>query len=221
MVFDEMIGTTEMTVKTKMHPHVSGAATQVPVLVVGAGPGGLTAAIALARQGVESLVVERRTTPSTLPRATAASSRTMELLHGWGLEDAVRAGGVDVDWQLFVCETLARARPPVPRFRLASRRRNRARSSARLRPRAFPRITSSRSCSRTSPSSRWRASSSGPSSSASTTDRTTSRSCFVTSPAARRGSCARGTSSRPTVRAARCADQSVSTCSGPMICVES
>ena len=104
-----MIKTTEMTVNTKMHPHVSGAATQVPVLVVGAGPGGLTAAIALARQGVESLVVERRTTPSTLPRATAASSRTMELLRGWGLEDAVRAGGVDVDWQLFVCETFARA----------------------------------------------------------------------------------------------------------------
>jgi putative polyketide hydroxylase len=38
------------------------------------------AAVALARHGIECLVVERRREPSTLPRATAISTRSMELL---------------------------------------------------------------------------------------------------------------------------------------------
>src|SRR4051812_28863155 len=70
----------------------------VPVVVVGAGPAGLAAAIALARLGVETMLVERRAELSSLPRATAISLRTMELIRSWGLEDPVRAGGVDVEW---------------------------------------------------------------------------------------------------------------------------
>ena len=53
---------------------------EAPVLIVGAGPAGLTAAIALARHGIDSLLVERRPELSTLPRATVVSTRTMELL---------------------------------------------------------------------------------------------------------------------------------------------
>src|SRR4051812_49971131 len=70
----------------------------VPVVVVGAGPAGLAAAISLARLGVETMLVERRAELSSLPRATAVSLRSMELMRSWGLEDAVRAGGVDVEW---------------------------------------------------------------------------------------------------------------------------
>src|SRR3954467_14275007 len=69
-----------------------------PVVIVGAGPAGLTAAISLARLGVETMLVERRAELSSLPRATAVSLRSMELMRSWGLEDAVRAGGVDVEW---------------------------------------------------------------------------------------------------------------------------
>jgi putative polyketide hydroxylase len=80
-----------------------------PVLVVGAGPAGLMAALALARYGIEFLLVERRRSISGLPRATAVSTRSMELLRSFGLEDEVRAGGLEVDWLQWYCETLARA----------------------------------------------------------------------------------------------------------------
>ena len=84
------------------------AETETSVLVVGAGPAGLSAGIALARAGVDCLVVERRPEPSPHPRATVVSTRSMELLRSWGLEDRVLSAGVDVDWLMWRCETLAR-----------------------------------------------------------------------------------------------------------------
>jgi choline dehydrogenase-like flavoprotein len=74
---------------------VSARRLELPVVVVGAGPAGLMAAVALAGHGIECLVVERRREPATLPRATAISTRSMELLRSWGLEEEVRAGGAD------------------------------------------------------------------------------------------------------------------------------
>jgi 2-polyprenyl-6-methoxyphenol hydroxylase-like FAD-dependent oxidoreductase len=56
---------------------------------------------------------ERRRTPSTLPRATSVSTRSMELLRTWGLEAEIRAGGIEVEWMGWVCETLATASPGV------------------------------------------------------------------------------------------------------------
>ena len=69
---------------------------QVPVVIAGAGPAGLVAAVTLARHGVGSLLVERNRSLSPLPRATAVSTRTMELLRSWGLEDEVRAGQLPI-----------------------------------------------------------------------------------------------------------------------------
>src|SRR5215211_651346 len=82
---------------------------EVPVLVVGAGPAGLTVAIALASQGVPTLLVERRRDLSSLPRATVVSTRSMEIFRSWGLEEPIHAGGVDVEWLLWTCKTLADA----------------------------------------------------------------------------------------------------------------
>lgn len=79
---------------------------EVPVLVVGAGPAGLTAAATLARYGVESLLVERRSWLSDLPRATYVSTGSMELLRSWGLELEIRAGAIEVDWCGWIGETL-------------------------------------------------------------------------------------------------------------------
>jgi 2-polyprenyl-6-methoxyphenol hydroxylase-like FAD-dependent oxidoreductase len=71
--------------------------TNFPVVIVGAGPAGLAAAIALARRGVESLIVDQRHKRSSLPRATTISTRSMELIRAWGLEQEILAGGVDVE----------------------------------------------------------------------------------------------------------------------------
>ena len=79
------------------------------VVVVGAGPGGLSTAAALGSYGVETLVVDRRGAPSTLPRATVASTGTMELLRRWGLEERAWERAVDVEWLAWACETLAAA----------------------------------------------------------------------------------------------------------------
>jgi 2-polyprenyl-6-methoxyphenol hydroxylase-like FAD-dependent oxidoreductase len=80
---------------------------ETPVVIAGAGPAGLAAAISLARLGVATTLVERRAELSSLPRATAVSLRSMELIRSWGLEDAVRAGGVDVEWRGRQSATLA------------------------------------------------------------------------------------------------------------------
>jgi 2-polyprenyl-6-methoxyphenol hydroxylase-like FAD-dependent oxidoreductase len=79
----------------------------VPVLIVGAGPAGLVAAITLTRYGIDTLVVEKRDELSTLAKAQVISMRTMELLRAWGLEGAVRAGAADVEPLGWVTSTLA------------------------------------------------------------------------------------------------------------------
>jgi 2-polyprenyl-6-methoxyphenol hydroxylase-like FAD-dependent oxidoreductase len=83
------------------------AAEEVAVLVVGAGPAGLATALELAGHDVPVMLVERRAGLSPLPRATAVSTRTMELIRAWGLEEQVRAGAIDVSWDGWISETLA------------------------------------------------------------------------------------------------------------------
>jgi 2-polyprenyl-6-methoxyphenol hydroxylase-like FAD-dependent oxidoreductase len=66
--------------------------SHVPVLIVGGGPSGLTAALELGRRGIEVLIVEPRSTLDPLrPRAKTTSVRTMEHLRRWGLADTLRA----------------------------------------------------------------------------------------------------------------------------------
>ncbi len=78
-------------------PHYNELASTYDVLVVGGGPCGLAAAIALGRCGVRTLLVEKHSTTSFHPRGHVVNARTMEILRTWGLEDAVRARGIPHD----------------------------------------------------------------------------------------------------------------------------
>jgi tetracenomycin A2 monooxygenase-dioxygenase len=62
-----------------------------PVLVVGAGPVGLSTAVFLARHGIRPLLVEKRTGTSVLPRAPGLQARTMELFRAAGFGPRIRA----------------------------------------------------------------------------------------------------------------------------------
>lgn len=64
-----------------------------PVLVVGAGPTGLTAALEFARMGVKVRVIDRADGPATTSRAIGVQARTLELLAQRGLADPLIARG--------------------------------------------------------------------------------------------------------------------------------
>ena len=63
----------------------------IPVLIVGGGPVGLTAAILLAQRGIDVLLVERRSFESRFPRAHLLNVRTMEIFHEMGVADDIYA----------------------------------------------------------------------------------------------------------------------------------
>ena len=88
---------------------MTGGMEEYEVVVVGAGPGGLATAITLGSYGIETLVVDRRSSSSSLPRSTVASTGTMELLRRWGLEEDAWERSIEVEWRAWACTTLAEA----------------------------------------------------------------------------------------------------------------
>ena len=82
-------------------------AADVDVLVVGAGPVGLTLAAELARAGVSHRLIDRAAEPSQLSRAAGIHSRTLELLERSGTVEpfldeglAVRRGEIAIDGEV-------------------------------------------------------------------------------------------------------------------------
>ena len=65
----------------------------LPVLVVGAGPTGLMAALELSRLGTAVRIVDASTEPSTTSRALGVQARTLELLRPRGIGDELVALG--------------------------------------------------------------------------------------------------------------------------------
>ncbi|OBH59721.1 FAD-binding protein [Mycobacterium mantenii] len=65
--------------------------TRVPVLIVGAGVGGLATSALLTQHGIGSLLVEKRRESFLYPKARNLSFRSSEILRGLGLRDEIRA----------------------------------------------------------------------------------------------------------------------------------
>jgi 2,4-dichlorophenol 6-monooxygenase len=63
------------------------------VLVVGSGPAGATAALALATLGVEHIVITKYSWTANTPRSHITNQRTVEVFRDLGIEDDIRANG--------------------------------------------------------------------------------------------------------------------------------
>ena len=73
------------------------------VLIAGAGPTGLTAAIELARRGVEVRIVEKRAEGSGLSRAVGIMPKSLELLADSGVAERLLAEGIRMaHFQIFL-----------------------------------------------------------------------------------------------------------------------
>jgi 2-polyprenyl-6-methoxyphenol hydroxylase-like FAD-dependent oxidoreductase len=65
--------------------------SEVPVLIVGAGPVGLMAAILLARHGIEARLIDRRVHANRAPAAHVVNARTFEICRAAGVDAAAIA----------------------------------------------------------------------------------------------------------------------------------
>jgi 2-polyprenyl-6-methoxyphenol hydroxylase-like FAD-dependent oxidoreductase len=86
------------------------------VLVVGAGPVGLSLAIELGQRGVRCTLIERKEQPAFLPKMERVNARTMEIYRRMGLAQTIRAAGLRRDIPMDVFIVLDLTRPPLLRL---------------------------------------------------------------------------------------------------------
>lgn len=86
------------------------------VLIVGAGPVGLTLAIDLGQRGIKTILVEKKDNPAFLPKMERINARTMEIYRRMGLSKKVRAAGLRRDAPMDVYVVLDLTRPPLLRL---------------------------------------------------------------------------------------------------------
>ncbi|MDE0885386.1 MAG: FAD-dependent monooxygenase [Myxococcota bacterium] len=92
----------------------SGAAVRIDVLVVGAGPTGLTAAIECLRQGLSVRVVDRREQRAEGSKALVVHARTMEAFRAMEVAEEIRSIGLP----FAALNVFPDARPPAIRVPL-------------------------------------------------------------------------------------------------------
>ena len=83
------------------------------VVIVGAGPTGLTLAIDLGRRGVRCTLIEQKERPAFLPKMERINARSMEIYRRMGLAPKIRAAGLPPDCPMDVYIILALTEPPL------------------------------------------------------------------------------------------------------------
>ena len=86
------------------------------VIIVGAGPVGLTLAIDLGKRGVRCILLEQKDAPQFLPKMERCNARTMEIYRRLGIAQAIRDAGFprDTPMDVFIVTTLTE--PPLLRL---------------------------------------------------------------------------------------------------------
>jgi 2-polyprenyl-6-methoxyphenol hydroxylase-like FAD-dependent oxidoreductase len=87
--------------------------TECEVLIVGAGPTGLTLAIDLGKRGVRCALIEQKEKPAFLPKMERINARSMEIYRRLGLSQKIRASGLRPDCPMDVYVMLALNEPPL------------------------------------------------------------------------------------------------------------
>jgi len=83
------------------------------VLIVGAGPVGLTLAVDLGLRGVPCTLVEQKESPQFLPKMERCNARTMEIFRRMGLADRIRAAGLPAHCPMDVFIVTSILEPPL------------------------------------------------------------------------------------------------------------
>jgi 2-polyprenyl-6-methoxyphenol hydroxylase-like FAD-dependent oxidoreductase len=83
------------------------------VLIVGAGPVGLTLALDLGRRGVRCILIERKDAPQRLPKMERCNARSMEIFRRMGLAERFRAAGLPAHIPMDVFIVTSLIDPPL------------------------------------------------------------------------------------------------------------
>ncbi len=83
------------------------------VVIVGAGPTGLTLAIDLGLRGVRCVVLEQKPAPQFLPKMERCNARTMEIYRRMGIAGRIRAAGLPAHCPMDVFIVLSLVEPPL------------------------------------------------------------------------------------------------------------
>ena len=94
--------------------------TEIPVLIAGGGPVGVTLSMDLALRGIKSIVLERRRQIPPNPRCNTTNARSMEIFRRLGCADAVRAAGLPANYNTDVIYMTSLAGHELTRYRRAT-----------------------------------------------------------------------------------------------------
>jgi 2-polyprenyl-6-methoxyphenol hydroxylase-like FAD-dependent oxidoreductase len=83
------------------------------VIVIGAGPVGLTLAIDLGRRGIHCTLIDQKEAPQFLPKMERCNARTMEIYRRLGRAEKIRAAGLRGDVAMDVFVVLSMTAPPL------------------------------------------------------------------------------------------------------------